>query len=109
MKAVLILDVINKDNAIFDTIECAGTKYKIQEQMKIPITFSEIESEIGLKVVELKIIEKKGEQSHCFEVLDNDNNYVLPLQSKQFTIIHSSSPNGKEELHTLQFVEKLMF
>lgn len=77
MKAVLILDVINKDNAIFDTIEYAGIKYKIQEQMKIPISFSEIESEIGSKIVELKIIEKKGEQSHCFEVVEGDNYGIL--------------------------------
>ena len=77
MENYLNLQVINSKYALFNTINIDGKDYKLQDTMKIILSFNEIEQEIGSKVVSLLIKEKHSDQTHYFEVTKGDNYGIL--------------------------------
>ena len=77
MENSLNLQVINSKYALFNTINIDGKDHKLQDNMKINLSFNDIEQEIGSKVVSLVIKEKYSKQTHYFEVMKGDNYGIL--------------------------------
>ena len=77
MESTLSLQIVNSNYSIFNTVNIDGKDYKLQDEMKINLSFNDIEQEYGSKVVSLVIKEKNSEQTHYFEVLKGDNYGIL--------------------------------
>ena len=81
MEAILRLDVVKVEKALFDSVFLEDQEYKLQDNMEIKIKFNELESQIGSKCVTLKIKEKENEEKeveeHHFEVSEGVNSGFL--------------------------------
>ena len=84
MENSLNLQVINSKYALFNTINIDGKDYNLQDNMKINLSFNDIEQEIGSKVLSLVIKEKYSKQTHYFEVMKEIiMEFYLHLMEKQ--------------------------
>lgn len=77
MKNTLKLDVVNCDKPLFNCVRVDGKDYYLKDKMEMNLLFSDIEKEIGSKVVSFVIKEKDSEQVHNFEVLQGENYAIL--------------------------------
>ena len=89
MSAKLILKVIffQKDkikNIIFD-----GQEYNYQEEIEAQLSFNEIESEIGIKVVKIEILIEDGKDASFSEIMKDTTIiwYLLPEIGQTLDII----------------------
>jgi len=104
MTATLILKSIffQTENPFLEKIIIDGKEYEYSLETEIEINFNEIEFEIGVKVVHIKLIFRgiNKAKEHFFEIMKGSKicGYLLPKKGRTIDIILSEKNNFKSKI-----------
>ena len=105
MTATLILKSIffETENPSIKKIIVDEEEYQYSQETEIQIKFNEIESEIGIKVVSIKLFFNgvNEDEEQFFEIMKGSKicGYLLPIQGKTIDILLNEKSNFKSEIY----------
>jgi len=104
MTATLIIKSIffQTENPFLEKIIVDNQEYKYSKEIEMQIIFNDIEFEIGVKVVHIKLIfrGKNKPKEHFFEIMKGSKicGYLLPIKGKTLDIILNEKSNYKSKI-----------